>query len=268
MVKISIKIKQVIKVKKTMINIKTAVEIEKMKKAGNLACRVLDHAEPFVKAGVSTQELNDVCAKFTSENGAISAPLNYHGFPKSICTSINSVVCHGIPSEKDILKEGDIVNIDVTVIVDGYHGDTSRTYMVGKVNKEIELLVSRTKVALEKGIAAVRPDDLLSNVGKAIEKYIEKFGYSIVYQYGGHGIGKKFHEDPYVYHFFTKQNNIRLKPGMCFTIEPMINMGSPDVLTSTKDDWTVTTKDNKLSAQFEHTVLVTESGCEVLTMIV
>ncbi len=251
-----------------MINLKTTVEIDKMRKAGKLACQVLDHIEPFVKAGISTQELNDICAKFTLDNNAISAPLNYHGFPKSICTSINNVVCHGIPSKKYILKNGDIINIDVTVIVEGYHGDTSRTYTVGKVDEEIKLLVSRTKTALEKGIATVKPNDPLNNIGKAIEKYISKFDYSIVREYCGHGIGKGFHEDPYVYHFSTKENDTKLKPGMCFTIEPMINMGRADTITSNKDGWTVTTKDNKLSAQFEHTILVTESGCEILTKIV
>lgn len=251
-----------------MIYTKTGPEIDKMRKAGKLACQVLDHVESFVEAGVSTKKLDDICAKFILDNGAIPAPLNYHGFPKSICTSINNVVCHGIPSETDILKDGDIVNVDVTVIVEGYHGDTSRTYLVGKVDKEVELLVNRTKIALEKGIAAVKPNKPLGNVGKAIEHYIAQFGYSIVRDYCGHGIGKGFHEDPCVYHFSTKETHVILKPGMCFTIEPMISMGSAAVITSSKDGWTVTTKDKKMSAQFEHTILVTDRGCEVLTEIV
>jgi methionyl aminopeptidase len=250
-----------------MINIKTEPEIIKMRKAGKLTCQVLDHIEPFVKAGASTQELNDICAKFTLDNGGISAPLNYHGFPKSICTSINNVVCHGIPSETDVLKDGDIVNVDVTVIIEGYHGDASRTYIIGKVDEEVELLVNRTRTALMKGIAAVKPGDPLNGIGKAIENYITKFGYSIVRDYCGHGIGKGFHEEPVVCHYFTKQENVKMKPGMCFTIEPMINMGRADVITSTKDGWTVTTKDKQLSAQFEHTILVTETGYEILTEI-
>lgn len=251
-----------------MIIIKTQAEIEKMRKAGNLAAQLLNYVDPFVKEGVSTLYLNDLCEEFTQKHGAISAPLNYHGFPKSICTSINNVVCHGIPSEKDILKNGDIVNVDITVILDGYHGDTSRTIMVGDVDETITNLVNRTEKAMYRGIAAVKAGKYLYEVGKAIEKYISKFGYSIVQTYGGHGIGKKFHEDPHVLHHFSQDNKIRLKEGMIFTVEPMINMGNTaEVETSASDGWTVTTTDGSLSAQFEHTILVTSGEAEILTAV-
>jgi len=251
-----------------MIVIKTPEEIEKMRRAGALAGQVLKYIEPFVKTGISTLELDELCAQFTREHGAVSAPLNYHGFPKSICTSINNVVCHGIPTAQDILKNGDIVNVDVTVILDGYHGDTSRTFMVGQVDEKIANLVNRTEKAMYRGIAAVKAGKYLYEVGRAIEKYIGKFGYSIVETYGGHGIGKDFHEEPHVLHHFSNQNKIRLKEGMIFTVEPMINMGrSNQVVTSTTDGWTVTTADGSISAQFEHTILVTSGEAEILTAI-
>ena len=249
-----------------MIVIKTREEIEKMRRAGALAGQVLKHIEPFVKVGVSTLELDNLCAQFTMDHGAISAPLNYHGFPKSICTSINNVVCHGIPSAKDILQDGDIVNVDITVILDGYHGDTSCTFMIGQVDEKIVSLVNRTEKAMYRGIAAVKAGKYLYEVGRDIEKYIGKFGYSIVQTYGGHGIGKDFHEDPHVLHHFSQQNKIRLKEGMIFTVEPMINMGkTAEVETSTTDGWTVTTVDGSISAQFEHTILVTSGEAEILT---
>ncbi|MCK5878718.1 MAG: type I methionyl aminopeptidase [Holophagae bacterium] len=249
-----------------MITIKNSKEIEKMRKAGKIAAQLLDHIEPFVQEGVSTLYLNDLCEEFTQKHGAISAPLNYGGFPKSICTSINNVVCHGIPSEKDILKDGDIINVDVTVILDGYHGDTSRTFMIGNVDEKTKNLVTRTESAMYRGIAAVKPGKYLYEVGKAIEKYIGKFGYSIVRSYGGHGIGKSFHEDPHVLHHFSQDNKIRLREGMTFTVEPMINMGkSYAVVTSPIDGWTVTTADGSTSAQFEHTILVGSEEAEVLT---
>ncbi|MEA1986654.1 MAG: type I methionyl aminopeptidase [Candidatus Marinimicrobia bacterium] len=250
-----------------MIKIKNAEEIKKMKKAGQLAGKLLKYIEPFVKEGVSTLYLNDLCEEYTQKHGAISAPLNYNGFPKSICTSINNVVCHGIPSEKDILKNGDIVNIDVTVILNGYHGDTSRTFIIGEVDEKIKSFVKRAENSMYRGIEAVKVGDYLYRVGKTIEKYISKFGYSIVESYGGHGIGKKFHEDPHVFHVYARENRIRLKAGMIFTIEPMINLGSYEVITSAKDGWTVTTKDGELSAQFEHTILVTDKGAEILTKV-
>lgn len=249
-----------------MIYIKNETDIKKMRKAGKLASQLLDYLEPFVKEGVNTLKLNDLAEEFTQKHGAVSAPLNYHGFPKSICTSINNVVCHGIPSEDEILTSGDIVNVDVTVILDGYFGDTSRTYLIGEVSDEIQKLVQRTEKALYRGIKAVKPGRSLNDVGKAIQEYIEKFGYSIVRDYGGHGIGIHFHEDPQVYHHNTRSNRVRLREGMIFTIEPMINLGkSFDVVTSREDGWTVTTADDSVSAQFEHTILVGPKGAEILT---
>lgn len=249
-----------------MIKIKTQNEIKKMRAAGKLAAQLLDYLEPFVVAGNSTQYLNDLAEKFTKERGAISAPLNYGGFPRSICTSVNNVVCHGIPASDIILNDGDIVNVDVTVILNKYHGDTSRTYIIGKADERIEKLVRRTKKAMEMGINAIKPDGLLNAVGKTIENYLEPFGYSIVEAYCGHGIGKEFHEDPHVLHKYSLENAIKLKPGMIFTVEPMVNLSSSSaVQTSTEDGWTVTTLDGAVSAQFEHTVLVTEFGVEILT---
>jgi len=249
-----------------MIYIKNEYDIKMMRKAGELAAKLLKYIEPFVKEGVSTLYLNDLCEEFTKKHGAISAPLNYNGFPKSICTSINNVVCHGIPSEKEILKDGDIINIDVTVKLGGYYGDTSRTYLIGNVSEEAKYLVRRTENAMYRGIKEVKPGKYLYEVGKAIEKYISKFGYSIVRDFVGHGIGKNFHEEPQVYHHYSLQNKIRLQEGMIFTVEPMINAGrSYEVNVSSEDGWTVTTEDGSLSAQFEHTVLVISKGAEILT---
>jgi methionyl aminopeptidase len=251
-----------------MIYIKNKYDIKMMRKAGELAAKILNYITPFVKEGVSTLYLNDLCEDFTKKHGAISAPLNYNGFPKSICTSINNVVCHGIPSKKDILKDGDIINIDVTVKLNGYYGDTSRTYLIGNVDEEAQYLVRRTENAMYRGIKTVKPGKYLYEVGKAIEKYISKFGYSIVRDFVGHGIGKSFHEDPQILHYYSLRNKIRLQEGMIFTIEPMINMGkSYEVKVSSEDDWTVTTEDGSLSAQFEHTVLVTSKGAEILTKV-
>jgi methionyl aminopeptidase len=250
-----------------MIRIKSTEQILKMRNAGKLAAEVLNYIGEHVSEGITTGRLDALCHEFILKHGAIPAPLNYHGYPRSICTSINNVVCHGIPSNSVELNSGDIVNVDITVILDGYHGDTSKTYIIGEVPESTRLLVERAENAMYRGIEAVRPGAFLYEVGKAIEKYITKFGYSIVRDYGGHGIGSDFHEDPHVYHYFTPQNRNRLKPGMCFTVEPMINMGGYEVITSKKDGWTVTTKDNSLSAQFEHTVLVTEKSYEILTLI-
>jgi methionyl aminopeptidase len=250
-----------------MIRLKNRAEIIKMRSAGKLAAEVLDYIAPFVNEGETTERINTLCHEFIIKSGAIPAPLNYHGYPKSVCTSVNEVVCHGIPSSSQVLKDGDILNIDITVILDGYFGDTSRMFMIGNVSDNARLLSERTENAMYRGIEAVKPNIYLYEVGKAIEKYITKFGYSIVREYGGHGIGSEFHEDPHVYHFYTTLNKIRLKPGMCFTIEPMINEGGYEVITSKSDGWTVTTKDRSLSAQFEHTILVTEHGSEILTKI-
>ncbi len=251
-----------------MIIIKNRAEIKKMRAAGRLAAELLNYIEPFVQEGVSTQHLNDLCEVFTRKHGARSAPLNYHGFPKSICASLNDVVCHGIPSEKEILRSGDIVNVDVTIILDGFHGDTSKTFMIGEVTPEVRQLVESTEEALRLGISAVKPGGYFSDIGLVIENYIAGFGYAIVQEYGGHGIGKNFHEDPFVAHHYSPQNRIRFKPGMTFTIEPMINMGGNSaVYVSKEDGWTVRTVDGQPSAQFEHTVLITETGVEILTEV-
>lgn len=248
------------------IPILTAEEIKKMRSAGRLAARLLDFITPFVQVGVSTAELDRRCHEFIVSHGAIPAPLHYRGFPKSICTSINDVVCHGIPSETDILQNGDVVNVDVTVIKDGYHGDTSRMFLVGDVSEETRLLVERTKKAMEKAIAIVKPGARFNDIGKAIEKYIDKFGYGIVQEYTGHGIGKGFHEEPHIFHFDTGRPGARMEAGMAFTIEPMINASSKwQTELDDADGWTVRTVDGAVSAQFEHTVLVTPHGHEILT---
>lgn len=249
--------------------IKTADEIEKMRAAGKLAADVLEMIAPFVKAGVTTNELNDICAKYTEEQGAISAPLNYHGFPKSICTSVNEVICHGIPSDQP-LKDGDILNIDITVIKDGYHGDTSKMFFIGEVSPKDKRLCRIAQESLYAAIRKVRPGMKLGEIGATIEKVVKgaKTGlekYSIVRDYCGHGIGATFHEEPQVVHYKNTDNTV-LRPSMCFTIEPMINAGRHQTVLDKDDGWTVTTIDGKNSAQYEHTLLVTETGVEVLTL--
>jgi len=248
--------------------IKNSTEIAKMQAAGKLAAEVLIYLKPFVQIGISTLELNNLAHEFIVKHGGIPAPLNYHGFPKSICTSVNNVICHGIPSAKEILKAGDIVNLDVTVIKDGYHGDTSQTFLVGEVAENIKNLVKRTERAMWEGISVVKPGADFAEIGKAIEKYLHKFNYGIVREYTGHGIGKNFHEDPYVLHYINSEKLPKMQEGMIFTIEPMVNL-SPRYQTvlDPKDHWTVRTKDSAVSAQFEHTVLVTKDGVEVLTQI-
>jgi methionyl aminopeptidase len=244
--------------------IKTAEEIEKMRVAGRLAAEVLEMIEPHVKAGVTTDELNQICHDYiVNVQKAIPAPLNYHGFPKSICTSVNHQVCHGIPGPK-VLKDGDIVNIDVTVIKDEYHGDTSKMFMVGKHSVLAERLIRVTQECLYFGIAEVKPGAQLGDIGAIIQEHAEKNRFSVVREYCGHGIGKIFHEPPNVLHYGQRGTGETLKPGMIFTIEPMINAGKRAVKLL-PDNWTVVTKDHSLSAQWEHTLLVTETGCEVLT---
>lgn len=237
-----------------------------MRRAGKLAAEVLNYAETLVKAGISTDEINSKCHEFTIARGAISAPLNYNGFPKSICTSVNHVVCHGIPSDSQILKNGDIVNVDITVIVEGFHGDTSRTFIVGDVDEATRKLVERTYDSMMEAIEIVRPNAFFGDIGKTIEKYIKPFGYGIVRDFCGHGIGSKFHEDPMVLHYKSRDRGKRMKAGMCFTIEPMINMGTYETYVDERDGWTAYTRDGSLSAQFEHTILVTENGYEILTL--
>lgn len=249
-----------------MVHIKNKAEIERMRAAGKLAAEILQYIEPFVKAGVNTLELNDLCHEYTIKRGATCAPLNYKGFPKSICTSINDVVCHGIPKATDVLKDGDIINIDVTPILNGYHGDTSKTFMVGKVKPEIKKLVADTEKAMWIGIEQVKPGNRVNDISNAIDDFLTANGYGIVRDLMGHGIGKKFHEDPQIPHFRQTRLLTKLEEGMTFTIEPMVNLGAYNVVVSKSDKWTVRTKDGKWSAQFEHTVLVTNKGYEILTL--
>ena len=245
--------------------IKTAEEIEKMRIAGKLAAEVLEMIEPHVVPGVTTNELDKLCHDYiVNEQQAIPAPLNYRGFPKSICTSINQQICHGIPSDKK-LKNGDIVNIDITVIKDGYHGDTSKMFCVGNVAPHAKRLVEVTREALFLGIEQVKPGATLGDIGHAIQKHAEKNRYSVVREFCGHGIGKNFHEDPHVMHFGNPGEGMLLDSGMIFTIEPMLNIGKRHMKVL-KDGWTAVTKDRSLSAQWEHTILVTDSGYEILTV--
>lgn len=247
------------------VNIKTPDEIEKMRVAGRLAAEVLEMIEPYVKAGVTTEDLNRICHDYiVNVQNAIPAPLNYKGFPKSICTSVNHVICHGIPSEKKVLKNGDIINIDITVIKDEYHGDTSKMFFVGEPKIAAERLVRVTQECLYKSIALVRPGARLGDIGHVIQQHAESNHYSVVREYCGHGIGRVFHEEPQVVHYGRPGTGLILQEGMTFTIEPMINQGTRHCKLL-PDDWTVVTKDHKLSAQWEHTVLVTADGCEVLT---
>lgn len=247
------------------VSIKTAAEIEKMRIAGKLAADVLTMIEPHVKAGITTDELNTICHNFIVDvQLAIPAPLNYHGFPKSICTSVNHVICHGIPSDKK-LKEGDIINIDITVIKDEYHGDTSKMFHVGKSSILAERLSKTSREAMLVGIAMVKPGIHLGDIGHAIQKHAEKENFSVVREYCGHGIGKVFHEEPQVLHYGSPGTGLTLEAGMIFTIEPMINAGKRDI-KQLPDNWTVVTKDRSLSAQWEHTILVTEDGHEILTL--
>jgi methionyl aminopeptidase len=234
-----------------------------MRKAGQLAAAALDMLVPHVAPGVATERLDDLVFEFAMDHGAIPAPLNYRGFPKSICTSINHVVCHGIPGPKP-LREGDILNIDVTLIVDGWHGDTSRMYPVGRINRRAERLIQVTYEALELGIAAVRPGATTGDIGHAIQVFAEAERCSVVRDFCGHGLGQVFHDRPNILHYGEPGEGVVLQPGMLFTIEPMINLGKPHVKVL-PDGWTAVTRDRELSAQFEHTVGVTETGCEVFT---
>ena len=247
------------------VQIKTPEEQEKMRVAGQLAAEVLDMIEEYVKPGVSTDELNQIAHRYITEHqDAIPAPLNYRGFPKSICTSVNHVVCHGIPGEKK-LKSGDAVNIDVTVIKDGYHGDTSRMFLVGKAGIQAERLAAIARESMWLGIEELKPGKQLGDIGAAIQKHVEKNRFSVVREYCGHGIGRGFHEDPQVLHYGTRGTGMELKAGMTLTVEPMVNAGRADVKLL-RDGWTVVTKDHSLSAQWEHTVLITDDGYEVLTL--
>ena len=248
------------------VSIKSASDIDKMRVAGRLAAEVLEMIAPKVEAGITTGELDHICHQHITEvQGAIPAPLNYNGFPRSICTSINDVVCHGIPSDSKKLKNGDIVNIDVTVIKDGFHGDTSIMVEVGEVAPHASRLINITQECLYRAIEIVKPGTTLGDIGHIIQQHAEKNYYSVVREYCGHGIGEVFHEDPQILHYGRKGTGMTLEPGMTFTIEPMINAGKRQTKLNQKDGWTVTTRDGRLSAQWEHTLGVTEDGCEVFT---
>ncbi len=241
-----------------------AAAFEAMRKAGRLAAEALDMLTPFVQPGVATEELDARALEFALDHNAIPAPLNYRGFPRAICTSINHVVCHGIPNGKP-LKEGDIINIDVTLIVDGWHGDTSRMYAVGEISRRAERLVQVTYNSLIHGIQAVKPGGSTGDIGAAIQAYAEGERCSVVRDFCGHGLGQVFHDRPNILHYGDKGDGQRLEPGMFFTIEPMINLGKAAVKVL-PDGWTAVTRDRELSAQFEHTVAVTETGCEIFTL--
>lgn len=248
------------------VTIKTPEEIEKMRVAGRLAAEVLRMIRPYVQPGITTGELDRLCHDYiVNVQQAVPAPLNYRGFPRSICTSVNHQVCHGIPGDRK-LKRGDIVNIDVTVIKDGYHGDTSKMFFVGEPSIQARRLAQVTHECMLLGIRQVRPGARLGDIGHAIQRHAEAHGFSVVREYCGHGIGREFHEDPQVLHYGQPGTGLELVPGMTFTIEPMINAGKPDIKLL-PDNWTVVTRDHSLSAQWEHTVLVTETGYEILTVL-
>nr|VFK22427.1 MAG: methionine aminopeptidase, type I [Candidatus Kentron sp. MB]VFK28787.1 MAG: methionine aminopeptidase, type I [Candidatus Kentron sp. MB]VFK74096.1 MAG: methionine aminopeptidase, type I [Candidatus Kentron sp. MB] len=251
--------------KQPNITLKTTAEVEKIRIAGHLAAEVLDMIGPYVKPGVTTNELDRICHDFiTRDQKAVPAPLNYRGFPKSICTSVNYQVCHGIPNNKR-LKNGDIINIDITIIKNGYHGDISRMFPVGSVSPAAKRLIKVSRECLWEGIRAVAPGLTLGDVGHAIQRHAERNRYSVVREYCGHGIGIDFHEDPQILHYGQPGDGELLRTGMTFTIEPMINLGKRQV-KQLSDDWTVVTRDRSLSAQWEHTVLVTEDGVDILTL--
>jgi len=245
--------------------IKTPEQIEGIRKSGEVNTGVLDLVEKEIHAGMSTAEIDKLVYDYTVSHGAIPAPLNYEGFPKSVCTSINEVVCHGIPNEEEILEEGDIINVDVSTILNGYFSDASRMFIIGKTTPEKEKLVRVTKECLEIGMKAAHPFGFVGDIGNAIEQHAKRNGFSVVRDLCGHGVGLEFHEDPEVLHYGRKGTGMLLVPGMVFTIEPMINMGDWRVFIDEEDGWTVVTEDEKPSAQWEHTFLMTESGLEILT---
>lgn len=245
------------------IKIHSKDDFAKMRKSGEIAANILDYITPYVMPGTTTNQLNDLCHNKILEFNSIPAPLNYNGFPKSICTSVNHVVCHGIPSDK-ILNQGDIINIDVTIIYDGWHGDTSRMFYVGDVSLKAKKLVKTTYECMMIGIEQVKPGVKFNEIGNAIENHANNNGFSVVRDYCGHGIGQVFHDQPNILHCKNNQSEI-IKEGMFFTIEPMINCGKCETILSKHDGWTVTTRDKQLSAQFEHTIGVTKYGYEIFT---
>jgi methionyl aminopeptidase len=242
-------------------------EREGMRRAGRFNAQLMDYLRQFVRPGVSTGELDRLVDRYTREHGHTPACLGYKDYPKTICTSINEVVCHGIPRNDQVLREGDIVNIDLTTIVEGWHGDQSETFLIGQCSDEALRLVQCTFECLYIGIEAAQPSGRVNDIGRAIERHAyHGYGYAVVEDYQGHGIGREFHQDPGIPHFPQRGYNFRLEPGMCFTIEPMVNVGTKTTVVDDRDNWTVRTKDGKLSAQFEHTVLMTEEGPEILTL--
>ena len=245
--------------------LKTIPQIEGIKKSARLNTAVLDHVAEHIHAGMSTEEIDRLVYDFTVSHGGIPAPLHYQGFPKSVCTSINNEVCHGIPDESIILEEGDIINVDVSTILDGYFSDASRMFMIGNVSERARKLVEVTNECVELGLAQAKPWNHLGDIADAINTYAKANGYSVVEDIGGHGIGLEFHEDPWVSYVTPKGSEMLLVPGMIFTIEPMINEGSPDFFVDEENEWTVYTEDDGLSAQVEYMVLITEDGAEVLT---
>ncbi|MDX8391686.1 MAG: type I methionyl aminopeptidase [Mariprofundaceae bacterium] len=247
-----------------MVSIKTPQDIDMMRPACRHAADTLVMIEPHIRAGITTDDINDLVHEFTLQAGAIPAPLNYHGFPKSVCTSVNHVVCHGIPGNKK-LKNGDIVNVDVTSIIDGWHGDTSKTFYVGEAGVRARKVTETARNALDIGIGMVRPGATLGDIGHAIQTYVESERCSVVREYCGHGIGRVFHEEPQVLHYGKPGSGLKITPGLVFTIEPMVNIGRKEVKLL-DDGWTVVTRDKSLSAQFEHTLSVTEDGVEILTL--
>jgi methionyl aminopeptidase len=246
--------------------IKNKEQIEGIRKSCQLAAGALRFIDPEVKAGVTTEQLNQKLDEYIQDHGAIPAPLNYHGFPKATCTSLNEVVCHGIP-DQTVLKEGDIINIDVTTVLDGYYGDTSKMFPVGDVSYEALRLMAIAQTCLDRAIEEVKPDHLFGHIGKVITEYATENGCSVVYQFCGHGTGLKFHEEPQIDHLYKPKSfdGRKMKPGMIFTVEPMINEGTAEAVIDKTDGWTARTRDGKLSAQYEHTVLVVPDGVEILT---
>jgi len=245
--------------------IKTPEQVEMIRKSAEVNVAVLDYVAEHIKEGISTQEIDDMVYQETTKRGAIPAPLNYEGFPKSVCTSIDDVVCHGIPSSERILKSGDIVNVDCSTILDGYFSDSSRMFMIGEVSDEKRKLVEVTKECVELGLAAVKPWGFLGDIADVISRHANENGYRVVREIGGHGVGLEFHEEPFVSYVIRKGTGMLLAPGLMFTIEPMINMGSEKVYTDRFDGWTVYTSDGKPSAQWEIQVLVTDDGAEVIS---
>lgn len=244
--------------------IKTEADIIGIKEAAKINTLVLDEVAKMIKEGISTEDINTLVHNKTLELGGIPAPLNYNGYPKSVCTSINEVVCHGIPDARRILKKGDIINVDCTTILKGYYADASRMFIIGEVSSEVETLIRVTKESIDLVVKNLKPYQTVGDIGAMISKYIHQYGFSVVREVGGHGVGKEFHEEPFVAHVGRKDEGMILAPGMVFTIEPMVNMGSRHVFIDNNDNWTIYTADGSLSAQWEYTVLMTEEGLEIL----